>query len=637
MSNSSEPFDCASFVLENANKLATWRKKSETYWFRIICIIDNNKGDIKKFDCYKEFEHLLNIEHLRTTQKYQNITITQLFEWLKIDNIKVYNEIKHHRIQEAIKILHDFSEANVSRIFYNIKPDDYIYIDGKGWYSVNENNLWIFNDKMPTHMPTNIDRTMIKFINEAIDIINEEEKKINENENISHKEKIDRNDEIDELRKEVKKLLKKFGKDKLNKSMLSYLKSYYNNNEALDYMDSKPNLFSCNNKVFDCLTGEWRDIKQTDYIFKNTGYAYSPKRNKDIETKIYNFFMSCFETKDKSRNETKDKLKEESDEPEVYEYFLSVIARCLNGNRNSEDAQKFYILKGNGRNGKGLSFRLIERVFNEGSKSGGYYKCIEHQEITKPQTKANEPLPGIANSKGKRIVLTTEPGDNDYIQVDIVKKITGGDTLQYRDLFQRGEDAGYKAQYGLFLQTNHSPYFKLDSAFLNRLIVINYPYKFKSKYEIDETDTSQKIADNEIGNLFSNNDEYRLEFLHILVDIYRKYHLKNKSIPIPTLIKDYTKEVSDINNLVGVWLEKNYKKVSDITDTKYWVKTTELLTLFKHEMNSSMYDKEFLSQMEYNKFNNVKATSDVKDTNIKKNNSIFKGISRITTKPMITL
>lgn len=611
MSDDSKTLSPSQFVLDVANKLATWRKKSRSYWYKIVALIDIHNGDVTKFDSYDEFSSELNLEQFKKTNEYANISMTQMFEWMKEDNKEFYDEIKIFR-EEIMTLVINFTEAQVSRIFYNLKPNNYIYIDELGWYSVNENNIWIHNEKVPTHMAIDIDRTMTKFITDSIVSLNDEEKKILEDFEISREERIKRTDDIDEKRKEYRKILNKFGKEKLSKSMITYLKSYYNNNEALNFMDSNPNYFACNNKVFDCLTCEWRDIKPTDYISMNTGYSYSPKRDKTIQTKILEFFDSCFESSD------------------VAEYFLSIIARCLYGHRDCESAQKFYILKGNGRNGKGLSFKLITRLFG-GEKN--YFKSIDNKELTKVQTKANEPLPGLANCRGKRCVLTTEPEDNEHIQVAIVKKITGGDTLQFRDLFQRGKGCEFTSQFGLFFQTNHNPYFKLDSAFLNRLVVINFPFKFKSKDEYDESNPSEKLADNNLGMLF-NRDDYRLEFLHILIDIFKKHNLKDEAMKMPELVKEYTKEVVGVNNLVGVWLEKNYKPKSevDINDTNYWVKTTELLATFKSEMNSGMSDKEFISQMEHNKFMVTKASKAIESKEILKNNSIFKGIHRVTPK-----
>jgi hypothetical protein len=618
MSDESETSNSSYLVVEYANKLATWRKKDIKYWFKIIAIIDNNKGNIKNFDCYEEYCNDLNIDKFRNTNIYKNTSIISIYEWLKVDNPTFYNTIKCNR-EELISLINDFNESKVSRIFYNLKPNNYIYVDELGWYSVNENNIWVYNDTTPTHIARDIDDTILNLIDEQCINLNEKDNEILKDESLSRAEKQDKQESISEIKKLLLKLKKKFGKAHLSRSMITYIKSYYNNNDAINLMNSNNNLFACNNKVFDCLVGKWRDIEPTDYIRFNSGYSYYSKRDKTIENNIYKFFNSTFENE------------------EVALYFLSIIARCLYGYRICESAQKFYILLGNGRNGKSLSFQLISRIFNEDTKLG-YYHSVEIKEFTKQQVKANEPMPGLANGKSKRIVITTEPEDNEQIQVGTIKKITGGDTLQYRDLFQRGIDSGYKAEYGLFLQTNHKPFFKLDSAFLNRLVVINFPYKFKSEDEIkasNETNPNWKIADDELGKLF-NRDDYRLEFLHILVDIFNKYNLKEKAMPMPEKVKEYTKDVIDENNIIGAWLEKNYKPKNtiDINDTTNWIKTTELISMFKADTHIQMSDKEFLSQMEHNHYIVSKATKNISDT-IKKNNSIFKGLVRTTPKPMV--
>jgi hypothetical protein len=106
---------------------------------------------------------------------------------------------------------------------------------------------------------------------------------------------------------------------------------------------------------------------------------------------------------------------------------------------------------------------------------------------------------------------------------------------------------------------------------------------------------------------------------------------------IPENIKEYTKDVVDENNIVGAWLEKNYKlkKDVDVKDKSNWIKTTELLAIFREDTHIQMSDKEFLSQMEHNHYIVSKATTNIDNTNIKKNNSIFKGLVRTTPKTMV--
>ena len=169
------------------------------------------------------------------------------------------------------------------------------------------------------------------------------------------------------------------------------------------------------------------------------------------------------------------------------------------------------------------------------------------------------------------------------------------------------------------------------------MIVINYPYKFKASGDIDVNNPNEKIADNNLGMLFSR-DDYRLEFLHILVDIFKKYNLKDEGMAMPQKVKDYIKEVVDENNVVGVWLEKNYKPKEEVVnplDNATWIKSTELMATFRADTHSMMSDKEFISQMEHNKYTTSKATKDLGD--IKKNNSIFKGLVRTTPKTINTM
>jgi hypothetical protein len=159
MSDESETFSASVFVVEVVNELASWRKKDYTYWTKIVGLIHKYEGKVEDFDYYECHKNHFKLHSYVNSDSYKNTTITSLFEWIKEDNKELYNEVKVKR-QELLELLYrNFNEAEASLIFYNMKPNNYIYVEEYGWYSVNENNIWIQSSKLPCGMADDIYKT----------------------------------------------------------------------------------------------------------------------------------------------------------------------------------------------------------------------------------------------------------------------------------------------------------------------------------------------------------------------------------------------------------------------------------------------------------------------------------------------
>ena len=647
-------------LINLCNSLSPERKNDKKYWLKIVGFLHRHTLDYKKFDCYEKYKGLE--ESYINTLQYDIFKSTSLFEWLRVDNLALYEKNKEIRFEpsQGHELNGSVNEAELARIFYAFKPDSYIYISNVGWYCIEKNNVWKFSEKTPEKLEDDIYQVILKLCVENSEYLYSKLSSLSK-EDFENPNKYSPT-QFNSIKKDIENDISKLKKIKdkipsLTSRIIKFLIAYYQDNDAIKKMDANQNLFACNNKVFDCEKKEWRDIKQDDYISLTTGYDYSETRNEKVEENINKFFDDCFETE------------------EVKNHLLKVLARCINGYRKGT-GEKFYVLIGFGRNGKGLTFELINGTF------GSLYHTIQKNELTKAKEKANEPSPTLANGRGKRVSVASEPEKQEKLQIGTIKEITGGDELNYRDLYQKGKGCGYVAQFGLFLQTNYIPNFTIcsqgDNAFIERLEVIRYPYEFKPRDTFDSSNPSHKIADNTLGEKLKSN-EYRLEFLHMLIDIYKTNDLL-KELVKPDIVKKYTDEVILTNNKIGMWIKENFKpKVRNEYTTncescpenstcekckakieeyysdyengyikyyedkknqnygKGWMTISDAYNQFKSDINGAETQREFEDAMRLNGFDTVKYTGRNTIGNVKTNNMIYKGLIRMTKIKMINI
>lgn len=211
-------------------------------------------------------------------------------------------------------------------------------------------------------------------------------------------------------------------------NVIAETKYLYTDSKFLSKLDdlNKHLVLAFNNGVFDMQNNEFRKGKPDDFLCKNVGYYYI-EHNLEIRTKINEILNSIF------------------DSNEVVEYLLKKLAAALDGSIQTEELD---IMQGSGRNGKGLLDQLIRLTF------GSYYSTIDISYFTTRTKKSNEASPEMADKNGVRLLMSTEPESEETIKVKAIKKVTGGDIINARKLYQN--DFSYKPQFKLYTNKWHT-------------------------------------------------------------------------------------------------------------------------------------------------------------------------------------
>lgn len=333
-------------------------------------------------------------------------------------------------------------------------------------------------------------------------------------------------------------------------------------------LDSNIYIIGFNNGVFDLKQKIFRQTEPEDLITYSVGYDYPEEDNEIIQKEIDEFFLDIFGKED------------------IVKYNYEILTYCLSGNRFRE---KFNIWVGNGRNGKGTSCKLIKNCF------GNYYKEIDANLITDTTTKSGQANSELAQCKGKRIVVTTEPDGNLKLQTNRLKKWTGGDSIQARNLYCPNIE--FTPQFHLIIQANFEPETStFDKAYALRAELLQFPYQFVKDHDVK---LNQKEIKYDIKSKFEENMEYARQLMRMLLKKYKDNYQNNNKyiISIPDAIKNSTDSYLDDNNIVFSWIKDKY----DITQNKDdAIKSNDLFNDFKIDnpvikMSASLFKQQVTS------------------------------------------
>lgn len=215
---------------------------------------------------------------------------------------------------------------------------------------------------------------------------------------------------------------------------------------------------------------------------------------------------------------------------ELREYFLKIAASCLRG-RNSDKI--FPIWTGEGDNSKSMVVKLFESTF------GSYCAPFPTSLFTQKRGQSSGPTPEIAQAKGARVAIAKEPDDEETLKGGIVKEFTGGDTMPWRDMYQKTERG--VIMFKLFFMCNKIPVIPNNGkAMKNRTLIV----PFLSTWVSDPPESEEeqyKLRLFKKDPFFERKiPELAKAFIWVLVQYYPRY--KRESLGAPKIIEETTQE-----------------------------------------------------------------------------------------------
>lgn len=340
--------------------------------------------------------------------------------------------------------------------------------------------------------------------------------------------------------------------------------------------DDNPYLLGFINGVIDFDQKTFRPGVPDDFITKTTGLAYIEPRDYDqtIVDEINDYFDKIFPNKN------------------IRSYMWDSLASSLIG-KNFDAA--FNICIGSGSNGKSALMSFMKICL------GDYYGQIPTEYLTAKKRPATGSVqPEIAVLRGVRFVTCDEPNPGERLNTGIMKSITGGDEVNARNLYEKG-NFRFKPQFKIFPCTNE--FFIIESkddGTWRRIKVVPFESKFVKKIDKNSGVPNQVVG---IKHLEKKYEKWKETFISMLVQ--RAFETEGSVDDCEEVIaqsKEYKLDQDPIKEFINTKIttcEGEYLKKKNINEEfKNWYEET-----YGPKYNKNMKDLSAAMDKQYGKYN----------------------------------
>lgn len=329
----------------------------------------------------------------------------------------------------------------------------------------------------------------------------------------------------------IQTIVHSLGKVQMVKNIVEAAKIYFHDVNFLKKLDENRSLIGMENGVYDLDAGIFREGRPDDYITYTTELYYWNYSNTSMEVKQLEMFLNKIFVDEELRN-----------------YTLDSICSCLKGGNQDK---RFYILTGDGDNGKSVFINLVESTF------GDYFWKFEQELLVRGNgNNSSSARPELANVKGRRLCVVDEIPVNKEIDIGILKKLTGNDSFFARLLHENGSII--KPMFTLFLQCNALPKIPShDTPTWNRTRVIDCESSFVDNPPEEEAEQFRQKIFKKDTNMSEKLIEMSEPFIWYLFERYKKYR-RNGSVE-PKKVKISTQNYRSDNDIYLQFMTENLK------------------------------------------------------------------------------
>jgi biotin operon repressor len=392
------------------------------------------------------------------------------------------------------KALLVMSNYNVAKLFHHCFPDSYAYTDAMSrWYCF-KSPRWRCIQGNVSMIIRAIDDVIVPKMHDFISRLRD---------GVITVPSLMKLDSV-AMRKELDL---KMGSIKFKNDVVSQLCSFYQVDDPFRWissLDANPDILGLDDCVYDLVEKRYRDGLPSDMVTMSCGHRRQAveQYDEDIANRIYDAVNDIFDDKD------------------MFHYVWSRLASCVSG-RLPCDA--FDIWTGRGRNGKGVIKALMASAF--GNCDTGYYYEPDVLVFTTVRQNASGPCPELAKFKGKRCCMTSEGNNGDSLQLALLKRLTGGDVIQARDLNK--SFMSVVPTFNLFLLFNVIPSINDTSNATKRRLRINeFPFEYVDEPKLP----NEKKIDEGLRDLFASK-EYGATALGVMLKWFGEYGHHEKPPP----------------------------------------------------------------------------------------------------------
>ncbi len=318
----------------------------------------------------------------------------------------------------------------------------------------------------------------------------------------------------EKLRQDYIKHVSKWQGFKYRETILKEAATVLRVNRSITDFDCDPFLFNCLNGTLDLRSGEFREHSSTDKITKLADVEYNPGA-RCARWEQFISEVTC------------------GDEP-LAQYIQKALGYALTGDTRHEC---FFILYGaTSRNGKGTLCETFLRLV------GDYGRTANPETIAmKKNADARTASGDVARLSGARFVNISEPEKSMTISAQLVKTLTGNDTITARNLYEREYE--FKPQFKIFINSNHLPYITDATLFTSdRIKIIPFNRHFTDA-ERDITLKRKLTTPESLSGILN----WCIEGLRMLT---------RSSLKVPPMVEQATQEYRESSDKIGQFISE---------------------------------------------------------------------------------
>ena len=275
-----------------------------------------------------------------------------------------------------------------------------------------------------------------------------------------------------------------------------------------DEVDMDRDLFCCENGMVDLRTGEISEHSSSKMITRRTSVSYTPEADCPLWLKFLNDIFCG--------------------DQELINYIQAAIGYSMTGYTTE---QCFFIMYGNGRNGKSVFMNIINLIL------GTYAMETPAETLMRSRIGSDRPTNDIARLKGARLVSVNETEEGQMLAESKIKALTGDDTIIAR--FLHKEFFEFKPQFKIWMRTNHKPRIRgMDKGIWRRVHLIPFAMQLK---EEDVDKQLQVKLEAEINGIMKWCVDGALIW-------------KNCGLEQPEIVKVATNKYKESQDLIGMFL-----------------------------------------------------------------------------------
>ncbi len=538
------------FVRKLVDILDKNRHEDYQLWVEVGICLHNIDSSLEMLDTWIEFS--------KKSPKFQegmcetkwhgmrdgNLGMPTLHYWAKHDNPEKYREIIKDSIFHMMVDARSGCEVPVARVVYHMYKYRYkcVSITRKQWYEFRRHR-WVACDSGYTLRNKLSEEVSQEFASVADHF---ERKASKDEENKENHMK---------MHKQLMDIAVRLQTRRFLDNIMHECCPFFFDPDFESALDEKTHLIGFENGVYDLHDMVFREGRPDDMVTLST-------KTKFIH--LEDIPEVCDEEDRNVVNEIETFFRQVLANVNVREYFLTMLASFLHGDIKQE---RFHIFTAGGSNGKSKTIELFERAFGE------YCVKLPVALLTQKRAASNTATSEIARTKGKRFACLQEPGEDEKLNIGLLKELSGGDTILARALYK--EPVEFKPQFKLVLVCNHLPNVPAqDFGTWRRIRVIQFMSKFcenpqhENEFPVD-IDLSRKIS------------KWRKYFLPFLIEKYYSKYAKDFKLTEPQEILSYTNQYKQATDMVALFVDQHLKRSED---ENVFTSSEDMHSLFLNKM-----------------------------------------------------